>query len=78
MAGAKMSVPFAPASATVPGDQTLPTFAVNPVGGATPETATEANSVSVTSDGQVFFTTDGSAVRCALDADNLLRWRTLN
>jgi Fibronectin type III domain/Chitobiase/beta-hexosaminidase C-terminal domain len=62
MAGAKMSVPFGPATAAGPRDETLPTLTVTPAGGADPESAVEANSVSVASNGQVFFTTDGSAV----------------
>ncbi|MFD3444539.1 fibronectin type III domain-containing protein [Microbacteriaceae bacterium 4G12] len=62
MAGSKMSVPFSPANAAGPRDETLPTLTVTPLGGATPEEAKEANSVSVTSNGEVFFTTDGSSV----------------
>jgi hypothetical protein len=61
MAGAKMSVPFGPATAAGPRDETPPTLTVTPAGGADPESAVEANSVSVSSNGQVFFTTDGSA-----------------
>ena len=61
MAGSKMSVPFGPATAAGPRDETLPTLTVTPIGGATPEQAVEANSVSVASNGEVFFTTDGSS-----------------
>jgi hypothetical protein len=62
MAGTKMSVPFGASEAAGPRDETPPTLTVTPTGGADPETAVEADSVSVASNGQVFFTTDGSAV----------------
>ncbi len=57
MAGAKLSVPFRMGAAdTVP-----PTLSVDPAPG-TEAAPTEANAVTVTSNGQVFFTTDGSPV----------------
>lgn len=59
MAGAGMSVPFAPAQAG-PVDTTVPTLTLSPA--PTANQVTEANSVSVNSNGQVFFTTDGSPV----------------
>ena len=66
--GTKMSVPFAAASG--PRGHQLPTLSVNPTGGTT-AAPVEANSVSVTSNGQVFFTTDGSpAISGDLPSDN--------
>ncbi len=56
-AGLKMSVPFTMGGAA---DTTLPTVALTPAGGASLATAVERNSVDVASNGQVFFTTDGS------------------
>jgi hypothetical protein len=56
MAGGKMSQPFAMGG---PADTTAPTLSVSPAPGAG---VTQANSVSVTSNGQVFFTKDGSPV----------------
>ena len=56
-AGLKMSVPFTMGGAA---DTTLPTLSLTPAGGTTLATAVERNSVSVASNGQVFFTTDGS------------------
>ena len=67
-AGSKMSVPFAPASG--PADTTLPTLSLSPAGG-TAAAPVEANSVTVTSNGQVFFTTDGTpAILGDLPSDN--------
>ena len=56
-AGTKMSVPFTMGGAA---DTTLPTLSLTPAGGASSVTAVERNSVDVASNGQVFFTTDGS------------------
>jgi hypothetical protein len=61
MAGNKMSVPFTAAPTgppPAPGDTTPPTLALNPNPNGT--TAVETNSVTITSNGQVFYTTDGS------------------
>lgn len=66
--GTKMSVPFAAASG--PADTTLPTLNLNPAGGTT-AAPVEANSVTVTSNGQVFYTTDGTpAILGDLPSDN--------
>jgi hypothetical protein len=56
MSGPKLSVPFAMGAR----DTTLPTLALSPAPSS--GTVVEANAVSVTSNGQVFFTTDGSPV----------------
>jgi hypothetical protein len=64
MAGDKMSVPFAMGgggtSGGAAGDTTIPTLSVSPAGGADPASAVETNSVTVNSNGQVYFTADGS------------------
>ena len=66
--GSKLSVPFAPAGGAA--DTTLPTLSLSPVGG-TAAAPVEANSVTVTSNGQVFFTTDGTpAILGDLPSDN--------
>lgn len=61
MAGDKMSAPFTVggAGSGIPGDTTPPTLTLSPAAGAG---VTEASSVTVNSNGQVFFTTDGSPV----------------
>ena len=61
MAGDKLSVPFTVggAGSGIPGDTTPPTLTLSPAAGAG---VTEASSVTVNSNGQVFFTTDGSPV----------------
>ncbi len=56
MAGAKMSIPFKMG----PTDTTAPTLALTPA--PAPGTVVNTNAVAVTSNGQVFFTTDGSPV----------------
>ncbi|MFD1053407.1 fibronectin type III domain-containing protein [Terrabacter terrigena] len=57
MAGAKLSIPFRMGAT----DTVAPTLSVTPQGGI-PTAPVQANSVSVSSNGQVFFTTDGSPV----------------
>lgn len=61
MAGDKLSVPFTVggAGSGIPGDTTPPTLTLSPAAGTG---VTEAGSVTVSSNGQVFFTTDGSPV----------------
>ncbi|HET7352319.1 MAG TPA: fibronectin type III domain-containing protein [Marmoricola sp.] len=59
MTGTKMSVPFTMGGAT---DTTVPTLSLSPAPPPLGGTAVEANSVTVNSNGQVFFTTDGSPV----------------
>ena len=56
-----MSAPFSigGAGSGIPGDTTPPTLTLSPAAGAG---VTEASSVTVSSNGQVFFTTDGSPV----------------
>jgi len=56
MAGAKLSIPFKMGA----NDTTAPTLALNPAPVA--GTVVETNAVNVNSNGQVFFTTDGSPV----------------
>lgn len=56
MAGAKLSIPFKMGAI----DTVQPTLLVNPA--PTAGVVTQTNSVSVTSNGQVFFTNDGSPV----------------
>jgi hypothetical protein len=60
MAGDKMSAPFTiGGTGGAGGDTTAPTLTLSPAAGAG---VTEASSVTVNSNGQVFFTTDGSPV----------------
>lgn len=61
LAGQKMSVPFAASGGTGTGDTTAPTLSLSP-DAAGAELAVEADQVTVASNGQVFFTTDGSPV----------------
>ncbi|MFD1946929.1 fibronectin type III domain-containing protein [Nocardioides aestuarii] len=69
MAGAKLSVPFALGGGAT-GDTTPPTLTLSPAPAAD-GTAVEANAVAVASNGQVFFTTDGSpAISGDLPSDN--------
>lgn len=72
LSGGEMSVPFAPASG--PADTTLPTLTLSPAGGAA-GAPIETSSVTVTSNGQVFFTTDGIPAMCLGDALGDLRRR---
>jgi hypothetical protein len=60
LTGPKMSEPFTLATGTPPADTTVPTLNLSPA--PTAGGVTEANQVTVTSNGQVFFTTDGSPV----------------
>jgi hypothetical protein len=61
LAGTKMSVPFTPASTgTGSGDTTPPTLTLSPA--ATEGGVTQADSVTIDSNGQVFFTTNGDPV----------------
>jgi hypothetical protein len=57
MAGAKLSIPFKMGAV----DTVAPTLSVTPAGGTT-TAPTQTNAVTVASNGQVFFTTDGSPV----------------
>lgn len=57
MAGAKLSIPFKMGAV----DTVAPTLSVSPAGGTT-TAPTQTNAVAVTSNGQVFFTADGSPV----------------
>lgn len=57
MAGAKLSIPFKMGAV----DTVAPTLSVTPAGGTT-TTPVQAGSVSVVSNGQVFFTNDGTPV----------------
>ncbi|NUS52640.1 MAG: fibronectin type III domain-containing protein [Nocardioidaceae bacterium] len=59
MTGTKLSVPFSMGAAS---DTTVPTLNLSPAPPPLGSPPVEANSVSVTSNGQVFFTTDGSPV----------------
>nr|WP_157358992.1 fibronectin type III domain-containing protein [Arthrobacter sp. Soil782] len=62
LAGPRMSDAYTVAPATVPqpGDTTVPTLALSPA--PDPGAVIQTNSVTVTGDGQNFFTTDGSPV----------------
>lgn len=62
LAGSRMSDAYtvSPAAAPQPGDTTVPTLALTPA--PEPGAVTKTNSVTVTGDGQNFFTTDGSPV----------------
>jgi hypothetical protein len=57
MAGEKLSVPFSPAG---PVDTVAPTLSLSPAGDGAP--VVQTNAVTVTSNGQLFFTTDGTPV----------------
>jgi hypothetical protein len=59
-AGDKMSVPFSAATAGAPADTTAPTLTLSP--GPATGSVVEAGSVTVSSNGQVFYTTDGAPV----------------
>ena len=61
MSGAKLGVPFTMGGGTA-GDTTVPTLSLSPAPAAAGSPAVETNSVTVTSNGQVFYTTDGSPV----------------
>lgn len=59
LSGTKASVPFSMATAVAPGDTTPPTLSLSPAPGAG---VVQTDAVTITSNGQVFYTNDGTPV----------------